>query len=308
MPVLQIVVKTSVRLSKKDPSKLWCNLLQRSVFEPSINSAANITIHLTNGGQTPYKPDLYPDIIVIERRLNKEGPSPYKIKNSSGRIVSTKKEELVAILDHMNLLVNNPLTMLTQDMARKFLSDSTSEDKYKLFMHGTQLTHLQNDFNSVRESLETACTTLERKKQGLPALQAKANEAQRRLEDFSAAKEIENKIDILNNELVWSQIISKEKECKKHEQDAQVAKRQLEQIEEACEAQSEKIRTCNQKIATQNEEWEASKNLPNSDEDEKKSLMEEKAKKELIHRECKVNDLFFNQSIYIYILTYIYIE
>jgi chromosome segregation ATPase len=242
---------------------------------------------------TPYKPDLYPGIIIIERRLNKDGPSPYKIKNSSGRVVSNKKEELVAILDHMNLLVNNPLTMLTQDMARKFLSDSTSEDKYKLFMHGTQLTHLQNDFDSVRESLETARATLERKKQGLPALEAKANEAQRRYEDIAAAQEVEDKIDVLNNELVWSQIISKEKECTKHQQDVQVAERQLKQIEEACEAQLEKIATCNRNIETINEEWEASKNLPNPDEDEKKNLIEEKAKKELAYRECKVITYLF---------------
>lgn len=233
---------------------------------------------------------MYPDIIIIERRLNNDGPSPYKIKNSSGRVVSTKKEELVAILDHMNLLVNNPLTMLTQDMARKFLSDSTSEDKYKLFMHGTQLTHLQNDFESVRESLDTARATLDRKKQGLPALAAKADEARRRYEDIEAAKEIEDKIDVLNNELVWSQIINKEKESIKYEQDALVAKRQLDQIQEACEAQSEKIRTCTRNIESTKEEWEASKNVPNPDEDEKNALMEEKAKKELIHRECKVGD------------------
>ncbi|KAI7890418.1 uncharacterized protein EV154DRAFT_422057, partial [Mucor mucedo] len=223
-------------------------------------SAANITIHLTNGGDRPYKPNLYPGIIVIERRLNLEGPSPYKLKNSSGKIISHKKEDLIAILDHFSILVNNPLTMLTQDMARKFLSDSTAEDKYRLFMNGTQLSNMQIDFETVRQSLDTAKTTLDRKKEGLPGLQEKANEAQRRYEDLKEARDITTHIDELNNELVWSQIILKEKVAEKYKHDVAVAERNLENMQEQYETQKSKIDDVVKKIEAVNQEWDHHRN------------------------------------------------
>ncbi|KAL7325356.1 Structural maintenance of chromosomes protein 6, variant 3 [Mucor circinelloides] len=244
-------------------------------------SAAIVTIHLTNNGPNAYRPDIYPERIIVERRINKEGGSPYKIKNKSGRVISTKKEDLVAILDHLNLLVNNPLTMLTQDMARKFLSDSSAEDKYKLFMHGTQLTQLQDDFTIIRESLETAHKTLKRKREGLSSLQVKAAEAQRKYEDMQAAKEVENKIDELNNELVWSQIIRKEKERDSNENQMNNLQHELDNIREANDHFKQQVHAADARILAINEEWEKFRNEMNPDEEEKNQLMEQKAETEI---------------------------
>lgn len=252
------------------------------------NSAANITIHLTNGGDRPYKPNLFPGIIVIERRLNLEGPSPYKLKNSSGKIVSHKKEDLVAILDHFGILVNNPLTMLTQDMARKFLSDSTPEDKYRLFMNGTQLSQMQVDFETVRQSLDTARTILDRKKEGIPILQEKANEAQRRYEDLKEARDITTHIDELNNELVWSQIILKEKAAERLNRDVIQAESNLQDMQEQYEAQKSKIEEVVQKIDTVNQEWDHHRNVPDPDAKEKQELSEKKIDKEILNRGFRV--------------------
>ncbi|EIE85364.1 hypothetical protein RO3G_10074 [Rhizopus delemar RA 99-880] len=249
------------------------------------DSTASITIHITNGGEYAYKPDIFPDFIIVERKLNREGPSPYKIKNSSNKVISTKKEDLVAILDHMNIMVNNPLVILTQDMARKFLSDSSSEDKYKLFMHGTQLTQLRNDFDSVRESLETARATIERKKQVLPTLLERANEAAKRQQDIQEAKEIDGKIDILNNELVWSQIILKEKEAAAFKRDVEVAEKQFLEAKEKHETEKIKVTQLSESILKVREEWDEFKNGPNPYEEEMNAL--EKNKEEL---ESKISE------------------
>ncbi|KAI9277481.1 P-loop containing nucleoside triphosphate hydrolase protein [Sporodiniella umbellata] len=245
-----------------------------SLIKEGTNSAS-IVIHITNGGEHAYKPEVYPGYIVVERRLNREGASPYKIKNSSGKIISNKKEDLVAILDHMNIMVNNPLVILTQDMARKFLSDSSSEEKYRLFMHGTQLSQLRNDFDSVRESLETARTTIERKKQALPDLLEKANEAARRQKDVQEAKDIDNRIDTLNNELVWSQINIKERET--NELKAQVAdiEQQYKSLAEKYENEKHRITEVADLILKANEEWSEFRDSPNTLEEELDKLEKE---------------------------------
>jgi structural maintenance of chromosomes protein 6 len=77
-------------------------------------SAAEVTIQLKNQGDEAYKYDLYGDSIVITRRFTKEGSSSYRIKSRDGKIISTKREELSAICDHMNIQVDNPMNVLTQ--------------------------------------------------------------------------------------------------------------------------------------------------------------------------------------------------
>lgn len=96
------------------------------------NSVGQVTVKIINKGTDAYKPDVYGEFIMVERRISKNGSSGYKIKTSGGKTVSTKREELIAICDHMSIQVDNPLTFLSQDSARQFLSSSTPEDKYKV--------------------------------------------------------------------------------------------------------------------------------------------------------------------------------
>jgi structural maintenance of chromosomes protein 6 len=95
-------------------------------------SVGQVIVKISNKGSDAYRPDLYGESIIIERRISKDGASGYKIKSASGKTVSTKREELTAICDHMSIQVDNPLTILSQDSARQFLNSSTPEDKYKV--------------------------------------------------------------------------------------------------------------------------------------------------------------------------------
>lgn len=88
---------------------------------------------------------------MITRRFTKEGSSSYKIKSKDGKTISTKKDELSAICDHMNIQVDNPLNILsqgvsvalidhlpsslylrTEDSARQFLNSSHPKEKYEV--------------------------------------------------------------------------------------------------------------------------------------------------------------------------------
>ena len=79
-------------------------------------SAAEVSVTLKNQGEDAYKHDVYGDSIVITRHFTKEGNSSYKIKSKDGKVVSTKREELSAICDHMNIQVDNPMNILTQGL------------------------------------------------------------------------------------------------------------------------------------------------------------------------------------------------
>jgi len=60
---------------------------------------------LKNKGSEAFKHDEYGDSIVITRRFTKDGASSWKVKGKDGQVVSTKKDEIAAISDHMAIQV-----------------------------------------------------------------------------------------------------------------------------------------------------------------------------------------------------------
>ena len=104
---------------------------------------------LRNKGDEAFRHSDYGDVITIARTIIKDGPAPYKIRNEKGKVVSSKKEDIVAICDHFQLEVDNPMAILTQDTARKFLADSSAKEKYKFFLKGTQLDRLTENNGAI---------------------------------------------------------------------------------------------------------------------------------------------------------------
>ena len=127
-------------------------------FVRSGASFAEVTIWLKNRGVDAYRPEVYGTSIEIVRRINLDGSGAYKIKSTkTNAIVSTKKEELLLILDQFNIQVgllgdhslkiafddslcspqvDNPVSLLNQDTSRNFLHKTDEKAKYKVCVWG----------------------------------------------------------------------------------------------------------------------------------------------------------------------------
>ncbi|KAL1950788.1 hypothetical protein VTO73DRAFT_5912 [Trametes versicolor] len=178
-------------------------------------SVAEVTVVLKNQGEEAYRPKDYGRSIVITRRFTKEGASSYKIKSRDGKVVSTKREELQAICDHMNIQVDNPMNILTQDSARQFLSASTPADKYKFFLKGTQLSQLSEEYQTCMENISQTHKVLERKAEVIPDLEESVVEARSRWQEAQKAVAQKTKADELKKELAWAHVDSKKEELTK---------------------------------------------------------------------------------------------
>lgn len=94
---------------------------------------AAITVILGNGGDLAYRPDFYGDEIIVTRSIKRNMGSTFKISGSlSTKNVSKSKDELVAICDAFNIKVDNPLVVLSQDHAKKFLIHTTPSATYEV--------------------------------------------------------------------------------------------------------------------------------------------------------------------------------
>ena len=94
---------------------------------------ASITVTIFNHGENSYKPEFYGERIIVTRTIRRNSGSSYKITGVlSAKNVIKAKEEVSAICDVFNIQIDNPLVILTQEIAKRFLINSTSKDFYEV--------------------------------------------------------------------------------------------------------------------------------------------------------------------------------
>lgn len=218
-------------------------------------SVSEVSVTIKNRGEEAFKPKEYGSSIIITRRFTKDGSSTWKIKSKDGRVVSTKREELAAICDHMNIQVDNPMNVLTQDSARQFLSASTPSDKYKLFLRGTQLAQLSQEYDTCLENISTTAKMLAKKREVIPDLRANLKEVSDRFEEASKAREQRKKVDELKKELAWAHVAAKEREMEDKFVALAKAEERIPRAKEKLQEAQNKIRAAEREIEERESEF-----------------------------------------------------
>ena len=165
---------------------------------------------IKNQGETAYQPEQYGDTITVERSFNTSGTSGFKLKNSNGRLVSTKRIDLEDITDFYALQLDNPMSVLTQDNARQFLNSSTPADKYKFFMKGVQLEQLNQDYELLQENIQQIENTFEDKQVNIRQLEERKLKAESNWRALERADNIRNEINLQCVKMAWSQVQDQE--------------------------------------------------------------------------------------------------
>ena len=173
--------------------------------------AAVLSVKIKNGGMSGYQQDVYGDSIIVERHFSRSGGSTFKLKSSSGKIISTRKGDLDEICDYYALQIDNPMNVLTQDMARQFLNSSTASDKYKFFMRGTQLEHLDGDYQQMEQSIDQLETELVTVDQDVKHYQKEAESKKALLALSEKRDSVRRKIRALSSQMAWVQVEEQER-------------------------------------------------------------------------------------------------
>jgi chromosome segregation ATPase len=191
--------------------------------------SATLAVKIKNRGDGAYKPDLYGTSILVERHFSKSGSSGFKIKNAEEKIISTKKGDLDDILDYFAFQLDNPINVLTQDMARQFLSNSTPEDKYKFFIKGTQLETLDADYKLMEEHLDGLEAKLRSRRSDIGDLKQKAEQAEKRKKRLDASTGIQQNISRTQWMHAWAQVEEQERMLETYERDVLLQQQQIEE-------------------------------------------------------------------------------
>lgn len=206
---------------------------------------ASITCYIKNQGDNAYKPELYGKTIQVQRYFSRagNGSSGFKLKSEKGRIISSRKMDLEDVLDHMMMQFDNPMSVLSQDQARQFISNSAASEKYKLFMKGVQLEQLDQDYRLIEEQSENIKAKIEITAPDLEDLRKSMESAKTKLQLSQKHDGLLTKMREYRRMLAWIQVEQQEKVRDNYiqaieEADAKIvdAEQKAAQLEEAYQA------------------------------------------------------------------------
>ncbi|KAI5292553.1 Structural maintenance of chromosomes protein 6, partial [Ascosphaera acerosa] len=219
--------------------------------------SATIIVRIKNGGNNAFRPKDYGDVITVERHFSRSGASGFRLKNSRGRIVSTKKSDLDELTDFFVLQIDNPMNVLSQDMARQFLSNSSPAEKYKFFVKGVQLEQLDQDYRLMEESVNQSASKLQTYEEELRAVRKAhkgAVDLQRKLDRH---QHLRDQINETRKVMAWAIVESQQQgvdeiaaECEKLDNDILRADENIERLEQM-------LRKTDEKYEAQDEERKA---------------------------------------------------
>lgn len=181
-----------------------------------VTRHAVLAVKIKNTGNNGFQQDVYGDSVIVERHFSKAGASSFKLKSASGRLISSKKADLDEVLDFYGLQLDNPMNVLTQDMARQFLSNSSPADKYRFFLKGVQLEQLDQDYQLLEEIIDQNEAQLASNNDQVQVLEAQALKAATRLAMSDKHESLRSKLRSYARQMAWAQVEEQEQVSRRY--------------------------------------------------------------------------------------------
>ncbi|ETV68991.1 hypothetical protein, variant 2 [Aphanomyces astaci] len=208
---LQICLGASARTTHR--GKSLKNLIRNSDQGEQPRSAlVRITLLNDGKGTDAFRPEQFGTRIQVERLIRIEGTAEYRLKDMDGRVVSKAKADLEAMLDHLNIQIDNPCAVLDQENAKLFLKGDPA-DKYKFFLQSTDLYKMRAVFAKIEDETNVRKeSTLEHEGRKVQLLQQAHAQAVKMYEKAQSFAHLEEKLVSVKHHLAWSFVRVKETE------------------------------------------------------------------------------------------------
>jgi structural maintenance of chromosomes protein 6 len=178
--------------------------LKELVRKDSVSSCAKIRVTLLNKGDDAFEHDIYGDNITVERTISlRGGYNGYKLYDQQGHEKSRSKKDLDEMLDKLNIQVENPVAILDQEEAKKFLTGKAC-DKYNFFMKATELERIDVSYRNAVEQLDDMDQQAERLKESVMADKEIMDEAKKEVKKHEEIGKLVGKKTRFEAQFAWS--------------------------------------------------------------------------------------------------------
>ena len=179
--------------------------------------SAFVRVTLLNEGDEAFRPAVYGDRITIQRQITKT-TSNFKLYGADGKVHSTKKQDLVEMLDFLNVQIDNPCCILDQTSSKEFLKGSDSE-KYNFFLRATDLEKLKRQHQEMLDERALQQARVVAAEEHLPKVEAELKQAKEALDQCQALGTLETKRKHVQLMFFWANVEKKEAEAEQVEQE-----------------------------------------------------------------------------------------
>ncbi|XP_051824516.1 structural maintenance of chromosomes protein 6-like [Antechinus flavipes] len=179
------------------------------LFVKDGETSASISITLCNTGDRAFKSELYGDSITVQRCISVSGTTSYKLKDQARNVVSSQETELTAMLDHFRIQVDNPATILQQEMGRQFFQIRHDGDRYRFFLKTTGLEQKLAEHSEILQRKAKSQREIDQKKEQLEKLKNQGIAIENHIQKMVTLKE---NLEDLKHEMAWALVSESEKD------------------------------------------------------------------------------------------------
>ncbi|KAI3918712.1 hypothetical protein MKX01_042032 [Papaver californicum] len=195
-------------------------------------SYALVCVEIKNQGEEAFKPEIYGDVIIVERRVTESSGSTIALKNHQGKKVASRRADVMEIVEHFNIDVENPCVIMSQDKSREFLHSGNDKDKFKFFFKATLLQQVNDLLHSINDQLDAANAQVEEYESSIRPITKELNELKAKIKSMEHVEEISHQMLQLTKKLAWAHVYHEDR--KVQEQAAKLEK--LKERIPACQA------------------------------------------------------------------------
>ncbi|PIN15085.1 DNA repair protein RAD18 (SMC family protein) [Handroanthus impetiginosus] len=211
-------------------------------------SHALVQVEIKNQGEDAFKPELYGDIIIVERRIS-ESASSITLKNSQGRRVGTKKEDLREIVEYFNIDVENPCVIMSQDKSREFLHSGNAKDKFKFFFRATLLQQVDDLLKGIGKQLNDATAMVNHLEQLLRPVLKELSELREKIKTMEFVEEISQQVQLLKKKLAWSWVYDADRKFDRQHKLIEKLKKRIPECQARIDQQHNKVEELSHQLA-----------------------------------------------------------
>lgn len=220
-------------------------------------STARVTVEIDNEGLDSFEKEVYGSKIIVERKLLREGSNNYYIRSENGAVVSTKKKTLDEILQKFFIVVNNPLSFLSQDKAREFIASSTELSRFTHFSEGTNIQSILVNYQDASKNIMNLQHRLKSAKLFFDDACQKYKECERTYQKYKHSHNLREQSERINGKMYWFNVEVMEKRIGKKHKEVEQKREEIDKIDNDIEDKDAQLTQSEEKLLSLKKEHDS---------------------------------------------------
>ena len=212
------------------------------------STQAKVEVSIRNVGQDALEPDLYGNVIMVERTINATGAAPFKIRNQWGKEMGSSRDALTRVTDHFNIDVDNPIVVMSQDSSRQFLHSGKDSDKYRFFVKATLLEDIQQKIAYIKDLVKSMDQQIQEQEEKLPKVEEEVARLKEEFESYTAIEKLREQVQEFRRRLAWADVYQSEIMLKQTEDEGENLRNLRPTLETNIRDQAETVANCQAEV------------------------------------------------------------